>query len=488
MADTPRLRVTEVECFEWPFTLRMPFRFGAITATHGRQLVMRVRITLLDGRTATGMAAEALGAKWFDKNPALSDEQNLDQLRRAVELARDAYLAHEPQTAFGHFAQAYPALMAAGATEGLPPLVVGYGPSLLDRCVADALGRSLGLSLFELVRGNALGIRPAPLAPDLVQFDADAFLAALLPLPRVHARHTVGMVDPITAADQAERVGDGLPETLEEVVASYGQRYFKLKVGGDVAADIDRLVRIAAVLDGIRAHYHATLDGNEQFADADSVLALLRGMEAEPRLDRLRRSLLFIEQPIRRAEALARDVGALDAFTPVMLDESDGEIGTFVDGRRRGYRGVSSKTCKGFYKSIVNRMRCAAWNAEAGSERYFMSGEDLTTLAGIAVQQDTALVALLGLSHVERNGHHFVDGFAGRPEAEARAFLAAHPDLYHRQNGRVRLRIEAGQIATASLGCPGFATGVHPDTAWMPAMPRAAWGYADSSPTGCTGR
>ena len=59
-----------------------------------------------------------------------------------------------------------------------------------------------------------------------------------------------------------------------------------------------------------------------------------------------------------------------------------------------------------------------------------MSGEDLTTLAGACVQQDLALVALLGLTHVERNGHHFIDGFDGRPKAEAVRFMEAHPTLY----------------------------------------------------------
>src|SRR3990172_6998796 len=100
--------------------------------------------------------------------------------------------------------------------------------------------------------------------------------------------------------------------------------------------------------------------------------------------------------------------------------------------RALGYRGVSSKTCKGIYRSLVNRARCAAWNAEAGSERYFMSGEDLTIQSGLALQQDLALASLLGLTHVERNGHHYVNGMAALPaggEAEGGAFLAAHPDL-----------------------------------------------------------
>jgi len=91
-------------------------------------------------------------------------------------------------------------------------------------------------------------------------------------------------VDPITAADQSERVNDGLPETLEEVVARYGQRWFKLKVGGDAQADVARLSAIASVLDRIPGAYHASLDGNEQYEDMAGVAELWSRMKAEPRL------------------------------------------------------------------------------------------------------------------------------------------------------------------------------------------------------------
>ena len=466
----PRVVVREVACFEWPFTLRLPFRFGAITVTHGRQAVVRVRVALEDGREAWGMAAESLAAKWFDKNPALSDEQNLEQLRRALEIAADAYLAHGAATAFGLFSGSYEAVLARAGAEGLPKLAASYGPALLDRCIADAIGRLDGVSFFTLVQNNVLGIAPASLAPDLGGFSADRFLAALEPRASLHARHTVGLVDPLTDADRSQPLGDGLPETLQEVVAAYGQRYFKLKVSGVAAAGIDRLARIAAVLDTIPGRYHATLDGNEQYDDAAGVAVLLRAIEAEPRLARLRQSLLFVEQPIRRARALDADVSELARFAPLLLDESDGDIDVFAEGRRLGYGGISSKVCKGFYKSLINRMRCEAWG-----DGSFMSGEDLTTLAGTSVQQDLTLVSLLGLGHVERNGHHFVDGFSGQPAATADAFLAAHPALYHRADGQVRLTITEGQIAVGSLGCPGFGAAVHPDTSAMATMPRSKW-------------
>jgi hypothetical protein len=102
-----------------------------------------------------------------------------------------------------------------------------------------------------------------------------------------------------------------------------------------------------------------------------------------------------------------------------------------------------------------------------------MSAEDLTTLAGVSVQQDLALVSLLGLTHVERNGHHFVDGMSFAPETEQDAFARAHPDLYSRAAGPARLIIDNGQIALGSLGRPGFAVAADMDFAALRPMPAA---------------
>jgi hypothetical protein len=473
----PSVTLEEVRAFEWPFRLRLPFRFGVITVTHGRQAVLRVRVRLENGRTAEGMAAETLAAKWFDKDPALTDTQNEHQLRRAIEIARDAYLAAGPRTPFALSADSYAAILAQAATERLPPLVAGFGPALLDRAILDAVLRAHGVSFATGMRANLAGMAPHAVIADLGGFDWNGFLASLSPRPRIAARHTVGLVDPITAADQpaGTRVEDGLPETLEQVCAGYRHAYFKLKVGGDVAGDVDRLCRIAAVLDRLAPGCRATLDGNEQYADAEGALALWRAIEAEPRLATLRSAVLFIEQPVKRAAALAADMSPLAAHRPVIVDESDGTLDAFVTARDRGYAGVSSKTCKGFYKSLVNLARCRVWNEAEGGARYFMSGEDLTTLAGLCVQQDLALVSLLGLAHVERNGHHFVDGFSGRPRAEAERFLAAHPGLYRASEHGPRLAIADGMLDLASLDCAGFGSAVLPGTAAMEPMPKAEW-------------
>jgi hypothetical protein len=474
-----RVRIEAVECFERDFSLRLPFRFGVITVTEGTQAVIRATIALEDGRTCTGVAAESLAAKWFDKSPAFSDAQNLDQLRQALSVAIDLYRGRGWSTPFGLYADTYRDQLARGADLGLVPLVASYGPALLDRAVLDAVGRLQGLSFAEAVRRNVAGIHVRDdLTPDLAGHDLVGFLRALQPSPDIAVRHTVGLVDPIVAGDQkpGERVNDGLPETLAEVVHHYGTRYYKLKVGGDVAADLDRLQRIAAVLDSDAGDYLATLDGNEQYDSVEGIAELWQRMGETPALARLVKAILFIEQPIKRAKALATSVQPLARLKPLIIDESDGELASFPAALRLGYSGVSSKTCKGLYKSILNAARVAHLNAEAGTERYFMSAEDLTTLAGVSVQQDLALVSLLGLGHVERNGHHFIDGMSFAPEAEQAGFARAHPDLYSRGSGPARLRIADGRLPLGSLGCPGFAVAADTDFASLRRMPAAPAG------------
>jgi len=507
MTEAPKLAIEAIDIFERDVRLRMPFRFGVVTLTQAPQVLARVRVRLADGRQATGMSAELLAPKWFDKNAALSNEDNFDQLRLALDTARHRYLAGVADTAFGHFANHYRPQMAQGAALGLNPLVANYGPALIDCAVLDGLCRALQLPFQTVMQRNAAGVGGSAhfsdLCPDLAGFDFNEFLSGLQQASHIEARHTVGLVDPITRAEQTHRVDDGLPETLQEVVATYGQRWFKLKVAGNVDTDLQRLMRIAAVLDTIPGGYRSTLDGNEQYDDVAGVLALWQRMQAEPALRQLCSSVVFIEQPIKRQAALSQPVDELAAFKAVIIDESDDTLDAFVRGREMGYHGVSSKTCKGLYKSVINRARCRLWNQQAGladdgaagtegaqgtaGQGYLMSAEDLTIQAGLALQQDLALVSLLGITHVERNGHHYVNGMADLPAAEQKAFAVAHADLYETSFGAVRLRIQEGRLAVGSLGTaggPGFASGAAPDWQAMRAMPvpREDQFVASSSP------
>ena len=441
-----KFRVKEISFFERDVRLRMPFRFGVVTLTEAPQAFARARIRLENGKESEGAAAELLAPKWFDKNPALSNEDNFGQLRTSMRTARTAYLDGEMNTAFGH-------------SRPMVGLVENYGPALLDRALLDALCRGLGISFYEALTRNVPGVAFSGI-------DVPGFMKKLKRASQIAARHTVGLVDPITSADNMNPVNDGLPETLEEVIARYGHRWFKLKVGGEVKADVERLSAIAAVLDRIAEPYHASLDGNEQYEDAEAVIALWEAIEAQRKLRRLASSVVFIEQPIKRQKALEANISALGARKPVIIDESDDSLDAFPRAKALGYRGVSSKTCKGIYKSLINAARCAAWGKD-----YFMSGEDLTIQAGLALQQDLALVSLLGLTHVERNGHHYVNGMAGLPVAEQEAFLNSHGDLYERSHGAVRVRVREGKLQMGSLDCPGYASRALPDWQSMRRMP-----------------
>jgi hypothetical protein len=474
MADPFRLTVEDIELFERDVVLRMPFRFGIVTLEAAPQAFTRVRIRTAAGNESWGAAAEIMAPKWFDKNPALTNEENFEQLRQALRTARALYLeAREPATPFDLHARHHAEQARRCAELGLNALIAQYGPALIDRAIIDAACRAAGISFYAAMQGNLCGIEPEALAPDLAGFDAKAFLSRLRPRDHMHARHTVGLVDPLTDADipAGKRVGDGLPETLEEVIDTYGHSYFKLKVGGDLRADLDRLLAIARVVDSRCDSYHVTLDGNEQYGDVDGILELWEAMELDQRLAKLMDSVLFIEQPIARGRALDLDISPLADRRPVIVDESDSSYEVFPKAKALGYRGISSKTCKGVYRSLINAMRCAAWNAGSAAPRYFMSGEDLTTQAGLSVQQDLALVALLGLEHVERNGHHYVRGMEGVPKAEQEAFLEAHGDLYRAFNGVTSLRIDGGRLAIASLGCDGFASAAMPDWQDLREMP-----------------
>jgi hypothetical protein len=153
-----KVKLEAVDCYERDFRLRLPFRFGVITVTEGTQAVIRAAVAMEDGRTSVGVAAESLAAKWFDKSPAFSDAQNVDQLRQALCVAIELYRSRGWSTPFGLYADTYRDQLARGDRLGLVPLAASYGPALLDRAILDAVGRAEGLSFAEMIRRNVAGI------------------------------------------------------------------------------------------------------------------------------------------------------------------------------------------------------------------------------------------------------------------------------------------------------------------------------------------
>ncbi|MEH2588395.1 hypothetical protein [Bradyrhizobium sp. AZCC 1721] len=452
-----RLAVRDISFFERPVTFARPFRFGAVVINATPQAFVRVEVEVEGRGTATGASAEFLVPKWFDKRPHLAPEQTVEELRRSLLIARGIYLAHSGfETAFGLHAACIGAQIEACAREDIPPLAAAYGPAEIDKAILDALLRCTGASFFDGMADNIAGV-DARLSRDLGDDDVSRFLAGRKRLERVAIRHTVGMDDKVE--------GEGGVADIRE---NAGARYFKLKVNGDPAHDADRLIRIGNELAMLSYDYRVTLDANEQYADLTALNALVEQLDRDVALQTIAQKLLYIEQPMPRDITRQSPLGAL-ARRDFIVDEADDSYDAFPVARALGYRGISSKSCKGIYKSIINATRAARWSA--AGEKCFIAGEDLTCQAGLAVQQDLALGALIGVTHAERNGHHYVDGFSDTPATEAEAFIAGHPDLYVRDGNKVRLAIHDGDLLTGSLTTPGFATATHPD--WSAMSPLA---------------
>ena len=443
-----RLAVRDIALFERAVRFARPFRFGAVAVEAAAQVFVRAEIEIEGKGRSVGASAEMMVPKWFDKRASLSPDQTVDELRRSLAIASKLYLAGSGfDTAFGYHASRVAMQIEACAKEDIPPLAAIFGPAEINKAVLDALLRGAGANFFDGMAANIAGI-DARMSPDLANEDITRFLSRCRRRDRVAIRHTVGLDDQIEGAG-------GVADRDE----NSGARYFKLKLAGKPVSDAARLVRIGRELAALPYEYSVTLDANEQYADLADLRSLVDRLGKDATLAPIASRLLYIEQPMPRDLTRAAPIGDMAVYD-FIIDEADDSYNAFVCARALGYRGISSKACKGIYKSVINATRAAKWSTE--NDKFFVTGEDLTCQAGLAVQQDLALGALIGTTHAERNGHHYVDGFGDTPPDEASAFLAAHGDLYARTGNQVRLAIHDGGLSTDTLTAPGFATGVHP--------------------------
>jgi hypothetical protein len=443
-----RLAVRDIAVFERDVRFMRPFRFGAVTVNAAPQVFVRAEIEIEGKGRSVGASAEMMVPKWFDKRAHLSTDETIDELRRSLTIAKELYRTSSGfDTAFGHHASRIAVQIEMCAREDIPPLAAIFGPAEINKAVLDALLRGAGMNFFDGMAANIAGV-DARMSPDLANDDIARFLAQSRRRERVAIRHTVGLDDRVEGAG-------GVADANE----NSGARYFKLKLAGKPDADTERLVRIGCELAKLPYAHSVTLDANEQYADPGDLRILVDRLSRDSTLAPIASRLLYIEQPMPRDTTRASPLQGMAAYD-FIIDEADDSYNAFVSARALGYRGISSKSCKGIYKSVINATRAAKWSTRG--EKFFVTGEDLTCQAGLAVQQDLALGALIGITHAERNGHHYVDGFGDTPPDEADAFLTAHPDLYERAGNKVRLAIHDGDLQTGSLTQPGFATNVHP--------------------------
>ena len=83
-----------------------------------------------------------------------------------------------------------------------------------------------------------------------------------------------------------------------------------------------------------------------------------------------------------------------------------------------------------------------------------LSGEDLANVGPVAVLQDLAVQAALGVESVERNGHHYFAGLSAWPIAVQDHVLEHHGDVYCRAAVAPhwpRMDVRMGEVRIGSL-------------------------------------
>ncbi len=449
---------------------RLPFRYGVVTMTSMPHLLLQLDFEI-DGTRARGLAAENLAPKWFTKDPAgsLVNEQEamLAVIRGAV---RDAQNVRAPSVF--RFWRELTRPTESSSAPAVPPLLAQLGTSLVERALIDAFVRRHAISFATAIRDNRFEIDLGELRPTLAGSQPADWLAP----PQMHAilRHTIGLSDSLESGDVApgERRADGLPQTLEECIAVYRLQHFKIKIAGD-ATDAPRLTRLWRILqnrcDPERLAF--SIDGNECFRDANAVAAHLRPILASLG-DAFVRRILCIEQPLHREVALTENFRELRRSWPdhpaVIIDESDAGPGSLPAALALGYAGTSHKNCKGVLKSLVNA--CQLAQLKKSGMQTLLTGEDLTTLGPVALLQDLAVQGALGISSIERNGHHYFNGLDGFP-AEMQEFAwRQHRDIYEERPGASpAVRIADGRISLASAVAAPFGYSRN-----FPELPQAA--------------
>ena len=447
IARSTDIRIVEVEHRFEEFRYRAPYQFGGRTVDRVTLLNVECRVRTGDGKEAWGYGSMTLGNAWAF--PAAPYDVGLGAMMAlATELRGLTAACDETGHPIDLFRALEPAYLKAAEAVSrvralpvpIPKLCTLVVASAFDAAVHDAYGKAFGVSCYETYGPRFMR---HDLSQDLgPQFKGEYLNRYVPSAPRETTLlfHSVGASDPLEASDARARIDDGLPTTLEEWIARDGLLAFKMKLnGGNMDADVERIVRIDRVVTRVQASRGVTdwkylLDFNEGCPNVAYLLEVLqRVREATPRgLDRV----LYIEQPTARdlRKDRANVMHAAASLRPVVIDESLTDLETLLLAREMGYSGVALKACKG----QTHAMLMAAAAQKFGM---FLCVQDLTCPGASLIHSAGIAARVPGNAGIEANARQFV------PVANA-PWEARFPGLFTIRNGRM----QTGQLRGPGLG------------------------------------
>lgn len=445
MVPLPKVRVREVETRKDRVAYRTPLKFGGVPTTHATILSVRLRVEDRAGRSEWGTGAMPLGNVWAFPSKRAGPERTLAAMealadriaRRLPELGDEAHpveLGHRWEPEWRRLA----AEVSRELPEPVPALATLVCASPFDAALHDAYGRLYGRSVWTCYG-------PGWLEHDLSRYLDDRFRGEFLsayveerPKASLPLYHLVGALDPLTAAEVRERVGDGLPETLAEWIARDGLTHLKIKLNGNNAAwDVGRIVAVDRTASEARpaGPWTYSLDFNEQCPDVEYLLEVLA--KVRERSPAAFERTAYVEQPT------ARDLKAhpenrmhrAARLKPVVIDESLVDYESLLLAREQGYSGVALKACKGQGQSLLMA-------AAAQKFGMFLCVQDLTC-PGLAFLQSASLAAHVGpVTAIEGNARQYC------PAANA-GWAERHPEVFTVRSGRIETGTLAGPGLTA---------------------------------------
>ncbi|MCA9179120.1 MAG: mandelate racemase/muconate lactonizing enzyme family protein [Planctomycetales bacterium] len=446
MAKPTDIRIQEVRHWTHTIDYRTPIKFGGRVVTSATLVNVRVTVETRDGRQGVGCGSMPMGNAWGWPSQAVTTDQTLqallDTAERYSQRAGELGISGDPLELTHALSEglASDASVACSALpESMPRLAQLVACSPTDAAIHDAFGKALGQSCYRVLdqahcnRDLAAYLTPEFAGEYLQQYTSPE------PVPSLPLYHLVGALDPLTDADLAERLGDGLPETLGEWILADELTHLKIKLAGDdlpwdvarVAA-VERAAVVAQTQLG-RTTWCYSLDFNEKCANVEYVLEFLAKLaEASPAaLERVQ----YIEQPTHRDLRANPENRMHEAakIKPVVIDESLVDLESLQLAREQGYSGVALKACKGHSEALL-------MGAAAQKYGLFLCVQDLTCVGASFLHSASLAARVPTVAAIEGNGRQYC------PAGNA-PWAAKFPGMF---------QIRGGRVQTSELNGPGL--------------------------------